>query len=110
MTTGAVTASPASPGAVVARGAAWIGGGHVVRQVGWFGSLLLVATLVPPQEFGRVAAAMFVVQAAWVVVNSGTRGSIVVGRALTAEQLTRAVRLNVATGTAIAGGAVLFAG
>jgi O-antigen/teichoic acid export membrane protein len=110
MTAGAVPASAASPGAVVARGAAWIGGGHVVRQVGWFGSLLVVAALVPPQEFGRVAAAMVFVQAAWTVVNSGTRGSIVVGSALTAEQFARAVRSNVVTGTAIAGGAVLLAG
>jgi O-antigen/teichoic acid export membrane protein len=94
--------------AVVARGVSWIAAGHVVRQLAWFGSLLLVATLVAPRAFGSVAAAMVVVQVAWLVVNSGTRGALVVGRTVTAEQVRRAMGVNLATGTVIACAAILL--
>jgi PST family polysaccharide transporter len=97
-----MTVSTARSRGVVARGVSWIGTGHVIRQLAWYGSLVFVATIVSPREFGTVTAAMVVVQAAWFVVNSGTRGSVVVSRTVTAEQIRRAVGMNLATGTAIA--------
>jgi O-antigen/teichoic acid export membrane protein len=97
-----MTMAAAPSRGVVARGVSWIGTGHVIRQLAWYASLLFVATLVSPRDFGTVTAAMVVVQAAWLVVNSGTRGAIVVTRTLTVEQVRRAVGMNLATGTAIA--------
>jgi O-antigen/teichoic acid export membrane protein len=93
----------------VARGVSWVGAGHAVSQLAWFGSLFIVAALVDPHAFGSVAAAMVVVQAAWLVVNSGTRGAIVISERLTRAQVRRALVLNVATGAAIAAAAIALA-
>src|SRR5436305_219290 len=63
---------------VLARGVSWVGAGHVISQLAWFGSLFFIASLVAPKSFGSVTIAMVIVQVAWLVVGSGTRGSIVV--------------------------------
>ena len=102
------TTAPAPLHAVLARGMSWVGASHVVRQVAWFGSLLFVATRVSPHAFGSVTAAMVVVQVAWLVVNSGTRGALVVSETLTLEQVWRALSRNLVTGTGIACGAILL--
>ena len=102
------TTAPASLHAVLTRGMSWIGASHVVRQVTWFGSLLFVATRVSPQAFGSVTAAMVVIQVAWLVVNSGTRGALVVSETVTIEQVRRALTRNLVSGTAIACGAMLL--
>ena len=102
------TTAPAPLHAVLTRGMSWIGASHVVRQVTWFGSLLFVATRVSPQAFGSVTAAMVVIQVAWLVVNSGTRGALVVSETVTIEQVRRALTRNLVSGTAIACGAMLL--
>ena len=64
----------------VARGVSWVGAGHVAGQLAWYASLLFIAALVPPRSFGSVAVAMVVVQIAWLLVGSGTRGALVLSR------------------------------
>jgi O-antigen/teichoic acid export membrane protein len=91
------------------RGATWVGAGHVVSQLAWFGSLLVVAALVPPHAFGSVTIAMVVVQAAWLLVGSGTRGAFVVSSALTRAEVRRALAINLCTGFVAAGVAALLA-
>jgi O-antigen/teichoic acid export membrane protein len=95
--------------AAVARGISWVGVGHVVSQLAWFGSLLFVAALVPPRSFGSVSVAMVVVQVAWLVVGSGTRGAFVVSARVSRGQVRRSVAANAATGLAIGIAAALFA-
>jgi O-antigen/teichoic acid export membrane protein len=77
--------------------------GHVVSQVAWFGSLIVLATLVPPRSFGTFTASIVVVAVAMLLTEAGTRGTIVVTRRLTRAQLRTSVLLNVAAGLAFAG-------
>jgi O-antigen/teichoic acid export membrane protein len=86
---------------LVARGVSWVGAGHVVSQAAWFGSLFLIAGLVHPRAFGSVTIAMVMIQVAWLVVGSGTRGSLVVSPSVTRGQVWYALAVNVATGLAI---------
>jgi O-antigen/teichoic acid export membrane protein len=96
--------------ATVARGISWVGVGHIVSQLAWFGSLLLVAALVPPGEFASVAIAMVVVQVAWLVVGSGTRGALVLTPQVSRAHVRRELIANGATGLALGLGAALLAG
>ena len=96
--------------AAVARGVSWVGAGHVVGQLAWYGSLLFVAALVPPRSFGSVAVAMVVVQVAWLLVGSGTRGALVLSRQVSRAQVRRATTVNVTTGLAAATALALLAG
>jgi O-antigen/teichoic acid export membrane protein len=86
---------------LVARGVSWVGAGHVVSQAAWFGSLFLIAGLVAPRAFGSVTIAMVMIQVAWLVVGSGTRGSLVMSSSVTRGQVWYALAVNVATGLAI---------
>jgi len=86
---------------LVARGLSWVGAGHVISQAAWFGSLFLIAGLVEPRAFGSVTIAMVMIQVAWLVVGSGTRGSLVVSRSVTRGQVWYAVAVNVASGLAM---------
>src|SRR3954452_23993338 len=94
--------------AAVARGISWVGLGHVVSQIAWFGSLLFVAALVPPGSFGSVSLAMVIVQVAWLVVGSGTRGAMVLGQRTTRGVIRRSVAMNTGTGLAIGVAAALL--
>jgi O-antigen/teichoic acid export membrane protein len=87
---------------VVVRGVSWVAMGQVVGQLAWFGSLFLIAALLPPKSFGSVAIAMVMVQVAWRIVGSGTRGSFITsGSPLTRAQIDRTVAQNTVTGIAI---------
>jgi len=93
---------PLALGGLIARGVSWVALGHVVGQLSWFGSLVFVAALLPPSSFGSVAIAMVMVQVAWLIVGSGTRGSFITsGTPLTRAQVDRAIALNVGTGLAV---------
>jgi O-antigen/teichoic acid export membrane protein len=101
--------APSAPGAAAVRRAlSWVGAGHVIGQGFWFGSLLVLAALLPPRAFGTVTVGLLLVTAATRLMEAGTRGSIIVARRLTRTQVTTALALNVASGLlltgAIAGG------
>lgn len=92
------SAVPAGGTTSVASGVSWVGAGHVISQLSWFGSLILVAALVPPGSFGSMAAAMVIVQVAWLLVGSGTRGALVVSSRLSRAEVLRSLRRTVAMG------------
>jgi PST family polysaccharide transporter len=84
----------------VARAVSWMGVGHVTSQGLWLGSLLLLAALVPPRAFGTLATGMVLVNLAGLLVDSGTRGSIIAARHVGPGELRGAVALNAGVGLA----------
>ena len=56
---------------VVARAVAWKALTVVVGQGCWYGSLLILANLVPPQDFGVIAVGMVIVQLADLLLELG---------------------------------------
>jgi O-antigen/teichoic acid export membrane protein len=95
--------------AVVARGVSWVGAGHVVSQLAWFGSLLFIAARLPLHSFGSVSIAMVVVQVAWLLVGSGTRAGLILTARVSRGQVQRSVVANLATGLAVGLAAALLA-
>jgi O-antigen/teichoic acid export membrane protein len=88
----------------------WLGAGHVLGQIFWFGSLILLAALLPPSAFGTVAIGLLLVTAATRMMEAGTRGSIIVSPTLTRNYLMTSFALNVGAGVALAGAIALLAG
>jgi PST family polysaccharide transporter len=75
-----------------------MGVGHVSSQGMWLGSLLLLAALVPPPAFGTLATGMVLVNLAALLVDSGTRGSIIAARSVGPAELRGAITLNAGAG------------
>jgi O-antigen/teichoic acid export membrane protein len=94
----------------IARAMSWIGAGHVVGQAFWFGSLIVLAVLLPPSAFGTVTVGLLMVTAATRLMEAGTRGSIIVAQRLTRDQVATSFALNVGAGLVLAGAIALLAG
>src|SRR4051812_5137061 len=94
----------------VVRAMSWIGAGHVIGQTFWFGSLIVLATLLPPRAFGTVAIGLLMVTAATRLMEAGTRGSIIVADGLTRQQLATSLAQNVAVGIVLSTGIAVLAG
>lgn len=71
----------------LARGLSWKGIGQVVGDLTWYGSLVVLAALLPPSAFGIVAVAMVLVSVTRLLMESGTGGGIIVSGALTGSDL-----------------------
>lgn len=99
--------APAPSRARVARAVSWMAVGHVASQGLWLGSLILLAAIVEPSAFGSLAIGMVLVNLAGLLVDSGTRGSIISAPALGRAELRGAVALNVGVG--LAATAAIFA-
>jgi O-antigen/teichoic acid export membrane protein len=82
----------------VARAVSWMGVGHAVSQGMWLGSLLVLAALLPPKAFGSLASGMVLVNLAGLIVDSGTRGSIISAPRVGRAELRGAVALNIVVG------------
>ena len=102
--------SAAPSRARVARAVSWMGVGHVASQGLWLGSLLLLATLVEPSAFGSLATGMVLVNLAGLLVDSGTRGSIISAPTLTRAEVRGAVALNLGVGLAATAAIAALAG
>jgi PST family polysaccharide transporter len=89
-------------GRSLARAASWIWGGHILGQAAWFGSLVILGALLPPKAFGSVAVGMVIANAAALVQDAGSRGTIVLTRRLRASDIVRTVALNFGIGLAVA--------
>ncbi len=96
-------AGPSVTGGAIAHATAWMAVGHVVSQVAWFGSLIVLATLVPPRSFGTFTASIVIIGVAMLLMEAGTRGNIVVTRRLTLEHVRASVVVNTAAGLGLAG-------
>ena len=93
----------AAPSAsVVVRSLSWVGAGHVVGQAFWFGSLLILAALLPPKAFGTVAIGLLLVTAATRTMESGTRGSIITSKGLTRIEVRNTLAFNLLMGITLA--------
>ena len=82
----------------------------MVGQAFWFGSLIALAAMVPPREFGTVTVGLLMVTAAMRLMEAGTRGSIIMARELTRQQVLMSLAVNVAVGVALSGGIFAIAG
>jgi O-antigen/teichoic acid export membrane protein len=60
--------------------------------------MAVLAVLLPPRDFGTVATGVVIVSFATLVMDSGTRGCIIVSRDLTPEDVRRSLKRNVAVG------------
>jgi O-antigen/teichoic acid export membrane protein len=82
----------------VGRALSWLGLGQLAGQVWWYGSLVALGALLSPRDFGTIAAGLVVVQIAQFLMDSGTRGSLIVAPRVSAALLRRALAFNVGTG------------
>jgi O-antigen/teichoic acid export membrane protein len=94
----------------MSRAAMWVTAAQVITQVLNVGALVLLGALLPPRAFGTVAVGILVVGTASLVVEAGTRGSLISTPRLASGQIGRALALNAATGIAITVGLIVFAG
>jgi O-antigen/teichoic acid export membrane protein len=94
----------------VARAVSWMGVGHVVSQGLWLGSLILLASLVEPSAFGSIAIGMVLVNLAGLLVDSGTRGSIIAAPRVGRAELRGAIALNLGAGLAATAAIAALAG
>ena len=94
----------------VARAVSWMGVGHVASQGLWLASLILLAALVEPSAFGSLATGMVLVNLAGLLVDSGTRGSIIATPSLGRAEVRGAVALNVGAGLAATAAIAALAG
>lgn len=94
----------------VGRALSWLGLGHLAGQLWWYGSLIALGALLTPRDFGTIAAGLVVVQVAQYLMDSGTRGSLVVAPAVTSALLRRALVFNLGTGLALTVAVVAVAG
>ena len=86
---------------VVARAVAWKALTVVVGQGCWYGSLLILANFVPPQDFGVIAVGMVLIQLAGLLLDSGTGGALIIARELDVRSLCRTVVRVSAAGLAL---------
>jgi len=84
----------------VARAVSWVSLGHFASQALWLVSLLVLASILSPRDFGTLASAMVLVNLAGLLVDSGTRGSIIATPHLTRADVRGAIALNLAVGLA----------
>jgi PST family polysaccharide transporter len=94
---------------VVARAIAWKALTVVVGQGCWSGSLLILANLVPPQDFGVIAVGMVIINIANLLLDSGTGGALIIARELDVRSLWRTVVRVTAVGFALTMLVVLLA-
>ena len=93
----------------VVHAMSWVGTGHVIGQVSWYGSLIVLAALLPPEAFGTVAVGLLMVTAATRLMEAGTRGSIIIAPRVSRDHVATSLALNVGAGVALAGGIFLLA-
>src|SRR6266487_112253 len=74
-------------GRSLARAASWVWSGNIVGQAAWFGSLIILGALLPPKAFGSVAVELVIANAAALVQDAGSRGTIVLTRQLRAADI-----------------------
>jgi len=97
-------------GHALAKAITWAGASNGVSQIAWFGSLIVLGALLPPQSFGSVAIGLVIANAAMLFQDAGSRGSIIVAKQLRAAEIRRTIILNVGAGLGLALALGLLAG
>ncbi len=83
----------------VAQGVSWKGLGQAVGESTWYGSLVLLAAMLPPRAFGIVAVGLVIVGVTRLLMESGTGGGIIISKHLTGTELRDFVARNFAIGS-----------
>ena len=94
----------------IARAVSWSWAGNLFSQISWFGSLIVLGALLPPRSFGTVAIGLVIANAATLVQDAGSRGSIVVARQLRRRDIARTLAFNVSGGLVVALAIAVLAG
>ena len=94
----------------VGRALSWLGLGQLAGQLWWYGSLIALGALLSPRDFGTIAAGLVVVQIAQFLMDSGTRGSLIVAPVISADLLRRALLFNLGMGGTLTLAVVALAG
>ena len=63
----------------------------IVGQGSWYASLFVLATLVPPRDFGLIAVGSVIVTLTTVLLASGTGGALIIARELDARSVRNTV-------------------
>lgn len=86
---------------VVARAVGWKGLSSLISQAFWYGSLLVLARLVPPHDFGAIAVGVVIINLATTLLDAGTGGPLIIARELDARSVRRTVIRLAITGVAL---------
>jgi len=86
---------------IVARALAWKALSVIVGQGCWYASLFVLAILVPPNAFGVMAVGIAVTNFAFLLLESGTGGALIIARELDALSVRRTVLRVAAAGAAL---------
>lgn len=92
------------------RSAWWMSGAHMASQLAAYGSLLVVARLVAPGAMGAAATGTAILYIGTVVMDAGTRGSIIVIPELRRSFVFRSLGRCIVFGVLIAGALALASG
>lgn len=92
------------------RSAWWMSGAHMASQLAAYGSLLVVARLVAPGAMGAAATGTAILYIGTVVMDAGTRGSIIVAPELRRSFVFRSLARCIVFGVLIAGALALASG
>ena len=71
-------------------GASWMSGANFVAQAFSYCSLIVLASILPPDSFGIVATGTAIVWVACMLMGAGVQGGVIVSRQLTHESLRQA--------------------
>jgi PST family polysaccharide transporter len=109
-----VTGGPVAPdrapsSGLVARAVSWKALSVIVGQGFWYASLLVLAILVPPRDFGVIAVGSVVITITTLLLESGTGGALIIAPALDARRVRRAVVRTSAAGIAVTLGFIALA-
>jgi teichuronic acid exporter len=86
---------------IVARALAWKALSVVVGQGCWYASLFVLAILLPPNAFGVMAVGIVVTSFAFLLLESGTGGALIIARELDALSVRRTMLRITAAGAAL---------
>ena len=76
---------------LVGKSVSWKALSVIVGQGFWYASLFVLATLVPPRDFGLIAVGSVIVGMTTLVLESGTGGALIIARELDARSVRNAV-------------------
>ena len=105
-----VAIEPAPARGLVGRSVSWKALGVIVGQGFWYASLFVLATLVPPSDFGVIAVGAVIVALSTLLLESGTGGALIIARELDARSVRNAVVRISAVGIALTLAFVALAG
>ncbi len=88
--------------AAAVSGVRWSSIARPLNEVMLLGSIVVLARLIPPAEFGRFAIALIAQEVAYIIVSGGLSGALVQQKEITREHLQAGMALGLALGFVLA--------